>query len=670
MIFESLTLHNYGLYRGEHRIDLWKDEEGRNITLLGGLNGAGKTTFLEALQLALYGRLAPVVQGSTQTYDAILLGRINRQVNQLDGASLELVFRVQEEGQPRRYAVRRCWTGKNGKAKESLEVYVDGRFDEILTDTWTEHAERFIPARLAPLFFFDGEKIEALADPERSTQAIRTAMEALLGLDIVTQLEADLTTLERRKIKSTGPSNKEDAEVDQKIKELETAYAERRKDVEKSKQIVASMRNDVDRVQKELDKVQRELAAKGGDAYEGRREIEARFEEAKEALKENEDKLREVACGSLPLFLLIGKLKEIHAESQQALEAHRLGMLETFIAAHNERLLEFLDAEPSASGDLRTRVREFLDREYTSMFGARGDYSSTSPIDDAVVDRIIYLISHLPEVERDACKMLNEHERLVQKTHTLERSLATIPDKDTIAELFAEREKLRNILMELKIRVKLLDEEVQRYAAQAEVIKEQLAKEMLKRADAIQESSKEARIIDHTRRALKTLAVFKQRLLEKHAGRLAQLVQDSFSHLIRKEALTSEIRINPVDCSLCLYDSDGEKLPPDRLSAGERQLLAVSLLWGLARAAGRPLPIVVDTPLGRLDGTHRINLVSRYFPHASHQVIVLSTDEEIDAALLEHLKPYIAHSYLLEYRDDLKHSVVRPGYFAEAEAML
>jgi DNA sulfur modification protein DndD len=106
----------------------------------------------------------------------------------------------------------------------------------------------------------------------------------------------------------------------------------------------------------------------------------------------------------------------------------------------------------------------------------------------------------------------------------------------------------------------------------------------------------------------------------------------------------------------------------DKLSAGERQLLATSLLWGLARASGRPIPTVIDTPLGRLDSTHRRHLVERYFPVAAHQVILLSTDEEIHEQNLPRLKPAIARSYRLEFDDALRRTTVEPGYFWNHEA--
>jgi DNA sulfur modification protein DndD len=94
-------------------------------------------------------------------------------------------------------------------------------------------------------------------------------------------------------------------------------------------------------------------------------------------------------------------------------------------------------------------------------------------------------------------------------------------------------------------------------------------------------------------------------------------------------------------------------------------LLAVALLWGLARAAGQPLPMVIDTPLGRLDGSHREHLLDRYFPHASHQVILLSTDTEIDAEAYDRIRAHVGREYRLEFDPETNATSVQAGYFWE-----
>ncbi len=73
------------------------------------------------------------------------------------------------------------------------------------------------------------------------------------------------------------------------------------------------------------------------------------------------------------------------------------------------------------------------------------------------------------------------------------------------------------------------------------------------------------------------------------------------------------------------------------------------MLWGLARASARPLPAVIDTPMARLDAAHRQHLVERYFPNASHQVVIFSTDTEVDRKYYQDLQPHIARAYHLNY---------------------
>jgi DNA sulfur modification protein DndD len=94
-------------------------------------------------------------------------------------------------------------------------------------------------------------------------------------------------------------------------------------------------------------------------------------------------------------------------------------------------------------------------------------------------------------------------------------------------------------------------------------------------------------------------------------------------------------------------------------------LLAVAILWGLSRVSQREVPLVVDTPLARLDHYHRERLAVNYFPKAARQVIILSTDEEFDAELYQVIAPFVSREYLLEFSDAESASQIAPGYFAE-----
>ena len=138
---------------------------------------------------------------------------------------------------------------------------------------------------------------------------------------------------------------------------------------------------------------------------------------------------------------------------------------------------------------------------------------------------------------------------------------------------------------------------------------------------------------------------------------------ESFRKLLRKKELVQGLTINPETFEATLTTKESKPLPFDRLSAGEKQLLATSLLWGLARASGRPVPTIIDTPLGRLDSSHRRHLIERYFPSASHQVLLLSTDEEIVGDYLTELKPFISRTYLLKHNEAEGQTNLVEGYF-------
>jgi DNA sulfur modification protein DndD len=141
------------------------------------------------------------------------------------------------------------------------------------------------------------------------------------------------------------------------------------------------------------------------------------------------------------------------------------------------------------------------------------------------------------------------------------------------------------------------------------------------------------------------------------------LIVVSFLALIRKPDLVERISIDPETMGLTLFGPGGLLLSPAKLSAGERQLLAVSILWGLAKASGRMAPVVIDTPLGRLDGDHRDYLVERYFPKASRQVVLLSTDKEIGRRYSDLMDDWISKRYLISYDPKTKTSGFTEGYF-------
>ena len=248
-----------------------------------------------------------------------------------------------------------------------------------------------------------------------------------------------------------------------------------------------------------------------------------------------------------------------------------------------------------------------------------------------------------------------------------ELELGRVPTEDAIAAVQQELTRLRQKHQEKQAEHAAHEDKVRVLERQLEDAKRKFERELGLEVESQVDREHHGRVLKHSALVRETLAKFRVAVIRKHAHRLERLVLESFTHLLRKKALVTDLKIDPATFRIELTGGNGKPLPFDRLSAGERQLLATSLLWGLAKASGRPLPTIIDTPLGRLDSSHRRHLLDRYFPVASHQVILLSTDEEVDEASLARLKPHIGRSYTLEFDEKQHSSVIKPGYFWKHE---
>ncbi|HKI33255.1 MAG TPA: AAA family ATPase [Gemmataceae bacterium] len=129
MILEQLGVRNFCLYRGDQVFDLrpvQRQGKYRTITLFGGINGGGKTTLFDAIQLALYGTRARCSKRSNLAYDDFLRQSIHQGVAPADGAGVTLTFRYAADGQEHLYEVRRAWVVQEERVRETLAIYQDG----------------------------------------------------------------------------------------------------------------------------------------------------------------------------------------------------------------------------------------------------------------------------------------------------------------------------------------------------------------------------------------------------------------------------------------------------------------------------------------------------------------------------------------------------------------
>ncbi|WP_448203530.1 DNA sulfur modification protein DndD [Azospirillum sp. sgz302134] len=653
MILDQLTLHNFGLYRGRQTADLSTDP-GRPIILFGGLNGAGKTTLLDALQLCLYGQLAACSTRRDLAYDDFLAQCISRGVAPQE-AAVEVTFRHRSEGVEDCYRIHRSWSLKGKSCRERLEVIRNDRFDQVATEYWAEQVEEFLPARIAHLFLFDGEQVEGYAHPQRSAALIATGVQNLLGLDLIERLAADLKLLERKKTSEGRKST--DA---QQLKRLEADLEATRAKLETAFQQTAHLRTVLDQRERQLIKANERFKREGGELFLQQASIEANHQAAREHLQRIERELRDVAAGAAPMLLVENLLIAVHQQDRAETNAEQAQALAQALSDRDSWVIDLV-AEFGLPRPAVTKFQAVLaaDRAKRSD-GGIVPYLRMTTSEREVLGQV--LAAELPAAKQQVISMLKEDAEARERLREAATRLAAVPEADALHEVLSERKALTDAVARLQQELSAALVEEDRLRRECE-----RAQEALDRAySAYQEERLErndiGRILTHSGKVRGTLAKLQSVVVQRHVARIEALVLDSFRHLLRKGTLVANLRIDPGSFALTIIGPDGLVVPAERLSAGERQLLSVAVLWGLARASGRPLPTVIDTPMGRLDSVHRNLLVRRYFPYASHQVVLLSTDEEIVGPYEKALEPYIGRRYELVYDEASRSTYIQPGY--------
>ena len=659
MILDALVLENVGVYAGRQEADL-SPVPGKPVILFGGLNGGGKTTILEGLQLAFYGPKARLASRGTTPYREFLREAIHRGVDPGDGAAVAVRFRRIVEGETRQYEVRRSWRVGAKGLEESLHVWCNGEPDPLLTDNWGDYIEGYLPSSIAHLFFFDGEQIKDLAEGQHAAEILGTAIQTLLGLDIVDRLETDLKVLERRK-RNEALSSEAAQEMSRFQAELERADREQAAAMSD----LGRLTNEAGALAKEMHAAEESFRREGGEAYEKRAAIEAERKRLQGERSVIETRLRELAAGAAPFLLLEVELGELGELVQREGEIRQsLLVLDTLVARDRALLDAFnLQEFPSA---VRRRVVAFLEAD-RRKHEKRAAEKPVLNADPQLGPEIVHLRgSVLPQVRRDIEALAAQLRKVDEALAHVDAQLARIPSAEIVTRLQERVEAARSAhlaKMAERSAVELAIQAGQRFKDQLERRISQFGLEDVDERFAHEDRQ---RLLKHSGKVRATLGQFRTTVMRKHAARLESLILESFQQLLRKSRLVTGLRIDPEAFTVTLTGHDGQPLPFNRLSAGERQLLATSLLWGLARASGRPIPTVIDTPLGRLDSSHRHHLVERYFPVASHQVILLSTDEEIAEEYHDGISPHVARRFLLLHDERLSRTSIVPDQYFDA----
>ena len=649
MIIKRLQLHNFGVYAGENTFEFNAEKP---IVLVGGMNGRGKTTFLEAVLLALYGSSSfAYIESKQKSYLQYLKSFINKNAEDKT-CSVELEFET-NNGVKEKYIVKRSWDAISKKNKEDISVYKDGTFNEFLTQNWPMFVENILPSALSSFFFFDGEKIAEMAVDSTNVQ-LKNAIKSMLGITVLDVLSNDVLR-NLKKANKDGEDNKSAEGVqtlrDEKEKVLEE-LARADADIET---LAHSLVEDNDK----LEALHQLYTAKGGDAVEKRQETIQKRATLKSDLSSEENLLYELSGSELPLTLVADLLRDIKL---QATDEHIDAIMREAVMQMDSILEDFIS---SYEGDSRASS-DFI--EYVK---AQSSGNQEEPLYE-LSDQALFQVNTLVEGSLEKAK--NEAKRLLAKKKKIEKEIGEL---DSYLSLDINDKELQDIYKKIKkAEQKLINDQVKmselglrRSAINAKVISTTAEFNRYVESYLLTAELRDSvdRTIKYSNMALSIVEKYQIELQKRKTGLLADTITTCYKKLANKKNLIQRIEMDSETLNMIYISEDGNEVPKDSLSAGEQQLMVISILWALAICSKKKLPVIIDTPLSRLDSVHRTALIQTYFPNAGEQTIILSTDSEIDGNYYRLMKENVGDEFTLKYDETTQSTSIKRGYLIGAE---
>lgn len=660
MHFTKVELHNFGIYKGTHVMCLRNKSGNRNITLVGGLNGRGKTTFHDAVLLALYGRQAlKYIQEKARSYEKLLADHINKHT--LDDITFIAVSICLDDGTNLR--IKRSWQLKNGKLEQNVIVEKNGSEDKYLGESWSYYIEEILPFGIAKFFFFNNEKITQLAD-DITFEQVKTSIKSAIGISTIEKAIEHVDEVIKRKNNALLAFEKSELNTD--FKEVNSKI----KDVEKQITEAMNAYYNAERIRDEyiakIEIKKKEFWSTGGALSINRDKIQQEKKRISAEVEALQAEIKQISGNpSTPLFMCKNLVRQSYENELIYQQEEAKYYSNKIIFELHQQIMDKLSIcglDKMSFEKVKSVVDEVLVNKYSKAFIAQNRKSISAAskllyehliteVFQNIIHQITVLISKIDEQENEILNLDIHLEKANEKTLAMQLFEALKFLEAKRAEADFEYEKYKKSLENLNYQYETL--KLQRKNLYKSVVEKQNA------------NDDNARILKYAVMSMDVLNEFKIRLQREKLNKLSNTITKCFKELVEKDSLVSNIKIESDTLDVIILDIDGNELLKTQLSAGEQQMFAVAVVWALAITSGYKAPVVVDTPMARLDSAHRTNFVTKYLPEASSQVVVLSTDEEIYGQYLDEIRDKIIDCYTLVYDENEQCTSVVRGYFEE-----
>lgn len=658
---DSLSIENFGPFYGEHEFK-FSNLDGRCGILIGGKNGAGKTHLLRALYLAVVGEtgrvdLAKLDRDSDATkfniekslnrlaqskgHDTIKLGVSLMQRDEKGSGSRKLKLVREIRFRPNSSPV---WRSSAKKSGSSTTIDDEGQIEKL--------RDNFLPRHLARFFFFDAEKSQSL---NLRQEDIVDGISRILGLWSYSELENDLRNLIQQKIPRTFDSAA-GREANARLATLNGNIAETESLLKYNRQRLGHLEVELKEAESEQEEIENELKSLGAVNPEDLSQAQERRVEIARTKGELEEQLKMAWEQALPLALLSDFRQTfqddlIKEEKRRDWESSK-STVEPKIPQVKKDVFEGVPPEFALEKDTRGYYLRRLEEALHGLFNpppegmAESVFLTDRNDTSAQVRRLLNggssAIADLAERSREVERLGSELRELDSRLKQLSQNQAWI---DRGRELAQKRGELLNARTQLQ---KQFDD------AQADITQHEARLTELRREESnlektVKQAEQGQNLATVAARYRESVTHIREQAAIELREQIAETVGSLWTDIVQRQREFSGMEFDPY-WSCRLLRRDGQKVNWDdaNTSAGQRQVRMLAFYEALRLLAQSKPPLVVDTPLARLDKEVRANVLDRLYL-SGHQSLILSTDSEIDPddVLFKNIKNRLARVYTL-----------------------
>jgi DNA sulfur modification protein DndD len=677
MYIKEIELNNFRIYKGVNKINL-SPETDKNVIVVSGKNGFGKTTFLMSLVWCLYGKN---MQNVDELYQKEIGDKggygkyIGNSLNRLAKKEGETKFSVSVTFRDVKIPEITCNEIKITRtydivtsASDKVEVLVDGFQNELIQDLTTDGKQDgeeifirdfILPIEIAKFFFFDAEKIVSLAEinsPEQR-RLLSKAYTEVLGIKKYEDLKDQLESIqdEYRK-KSAKPQEK--TELSQIIADIEKTQIAI-EEIEKSIQKI----ND-EKLEKAnaSDDIQRKLIQEGNQmTLEQLNKLKEEEGVLNNKLSTLQDDLKEL-FDLIPFGLAGETLMEVSVQLANEKNYRTNKFIQEDVGEKTNKILDDIEQEKrSFPTAIPTEIRNFYENQIKNLvrkyfFADAPELPSNFEVlhdfSDAETNELNGLVNNLKHTFREVFTRLNdEYSRSKNQLDSIRRKIRAA-EKDAedeyISNLREEKGRydtrvvsIENEIGDMKERIGGLKNDIKTFRQRQEELRKKI--DDSRKYSAKEEKAQE--LINKLRTFIKSLKEEKKISLE--AGILSEMnILMHKKGFIKKVAV--DINQSGDDVDINLFNSRNEKIDKGSLSMGERQMYASALLKALVDESDIEFPVFIDSPMQKFDRDHAENVIKEFYPNVSKQVVLFPLiHKELTESEFNLLRPKISKAYLI-----------------------